>query len=149
MDSECEHNSAGPKEAPIAHSICEQFDELWQNGNDVDLVGFVQNFEQRLNESTLLELIRIDLDHRHFRRQQVSTSIYSTLLPGKSDLIQNLVCLNAPTETHRQAKLDFKVIGNYELLRLVGSGGMAEVYLARHRMLEGKNRLAIKGHSVR
>jgi serine/threonine protein kinase len=141
-------------------AVCDAFDGAWDGGQRPEIDRFLPQVEEAVRPLLLEELVRAELEWRCRRGEQPSTGEYAGRYPGCRDKLENwLAEARAGTQTWNQATATFSpaptpepfvvpatsrpaILGEYELLALLGQGGMGEVWKARHRRLD--NQVALK-----
>lgn len=126
--------------------IASQFEREWSKDQLVNFQEWIERISPPLRPKLLQELIKVDFDLR--------SDYFSGVLPSDyqeygASIVSQLSQLKREKE-HRGNESDgqsgkgvAKVIDNYELQERLGSGGMGEVFLARHRRFRNR-RFAVK-----
>ncbi len=110
--------------------VCTRFEAAWKSGERPRLEEHFSSIHQAGESSVLFkELLLLELDYRARSGEQPSADEYASRFPQQSDVVADV------WRDHRIADADLPEIAGYEVLRRIGRGGMATVYLARDRRL--------------
>ena len=130
-------------------AICDEFEESWKKDQPPNFGKFLVRVDDAHRDRLLRNLIEIDLELRQKYSLEVDSSDFESLGPKVVHLVESILhakqgstrpTIDIPPEdeisTLPPQKIDsegpFRRIDNYELMRLLGTGGMGQVYLARH-----------------
>jgi eukaryotic-like serine/threonine-protein kinase len=128
MKSDTAHGNATVHTLLRINQLCDEFEEALRAGRAPQLEAFVARFPA--NPDALLEhLIPIDLAYRRRRGELLTPDEYYARFP-QLDRTRLARLFRDVGEA-----LIPSVLGEYELVRPIGSGGMGVVYLARHRRM--------------
>jgi tRNA A-37 threonylcarbamoyl transferase component Bud32 len=120
--------------APLAgvmqHSLssCEAFKEALRRGDPPSFVGLLGNLQEPVRSETARNLLETLLT---YSRESGNTIDSDDLIRRNSEfehLIHEMLVSSSPAPTPRR-------LGDYELRRKLGGGGMGDVWLAIHRLL--------------
>lgn len=107
--------------------LCDEFEAAWKAGRKPSIEAFLARIPSFDRAELAGELIALDAEYRRIAGQNPSPDEYRSLLAP-----QALASL-FPTSPGRISLP--ATLGEYELSKRIGGGGMGEVYLARHRRM--------------
>lgn len=146
-------------EAQLAREqICDDFERAWNSKQRPDLRAFLARVPPAERPALLKELVQLDCEYRQARGEYAGQQEYRLALPEyeaqlatlELPLLRNWTAGAAEASTHvgrgDSASVGhapapplvkpIRVVGEYELFRELGRGGMGVVYLGRHRKLD-------------
>jgi serine/threonine protein kinase len=107
--------------------LCDEFEAAFREGKTPRLEAFLKRVGTNA-PAALEHLLPIDIEYRRRRGEQPSADEYAGRFP-KFDREKLNRFFQRPEEPFPPT------LGEYDLVRRIGSGGMAVVYLARHRRM--------------
>ncbi len=132
-------------------AICDRFEAAWISGSAPQIEDFLEPLPGGADNRLLLELVRLDLNHRLKQGEFPTLEEYAKRFPDQAALLRGSLVgplqtkfsehdatLPAATLLEPQAKTAAKPpersssrqIGPYKLLQKLGEGGMGTVYMA-------------------
>jgi hypothetical protein len=106
--------------------ICDDFEGEWRSGGRPQIEPFLQSAPEKWRANAFCELAEIELSYRFRGGESPRPDEYRGRFPEYTDLIDRLFRKTAAARR----------MGSYELLEVIGRGGMGVVYLAKHDMLD-------------
>ena len=128
--------------------LCDRFEKIWETTHPLSVEKFLEMEETRVGQETIDELIMVEVELRHAHQLPLSRQEFDKRFPDQSnavskafDLLAQAANAELATSHHdmssiqpaiRTAKDIPKQIGEFQLLRLLGSGAFGVVYKAQH-----------------
>jgi serine/threonine protein kinase/tetratricopeptide (TPR) repeat protein len=129
----CRDQTPLPLSSRLLEQVCTEFEAAWQYGQRPSMDDYLSRVPPGAREQLLRELTGLDVDYRRDAGEQPRWEDYRPwLVPECPDWLHGVLFGATPGAE------PVSRIGNYEILRELGRGGMGVVYLARQR---GLNRL--------
>lgn len=116
---------ASLSEAGHVDQICDEFEKSWQSGSQPRLEDYLARAPRGMEEGLFAELLQTELELRQKTGESVRLEDLNRRFPGRGEAVASVY--------RRVVRL--RRLGDYELLEKRGRGGMGEVYLARHTLL--------------
>ena len=105
-------------------ALCDEFASTWLDGGRPEIEGFLKRGLPDEQDQLLARLLEIELGNRQELGELPPVEEYCRRFPQHREAIESYFRTHVP---HR--------LGDYEILELIGQGGMGVVYRARHTLL--------------
>ncbi|MEZ6139111.1 MAG: serine/threonine-protein kinase [Zavarzinella sp.] len=141
----------------LIDQVCDEFEEIWDQQNQPVIEDYLQRVSFESQAALLSHLLQIELEYLQRHRVEVQLTDYQRRFPDHPEIITRVwQRVNCESDAEKlqlstnNAQPDvLPEVAGYDLLELIGKGGMGIVYRARH--LELNRIVALKmlqGHSA-
>ena len=109
--------------------LCDRFEMQWREGQQPQIETCLAELPGPRQAELFEALLLVELAYRGSRNEPIDRAAYDARFPAYKDRI-DAALRRTPDQTAPQ------VLGDYELVKMLGQGGMGAVYKARHVRLE-------------
>lgn len=125
----------------------DEFESKWLAGKQPMIEEFISELESPVRELALRELILLELE---LGGRSASAADFMARFPEHSGVVQECFAISTEVGSSVRSNLSSsrnslpggRILGDYEIIKQIGAGGMGQVYQARH--LRMKRTVALK-----
>lgn len=132
-------DSLSPEQMLVVNRYCDQFEQLWQQTQDVSLTDFYREVnctDKRARETLIEELVTLDIQYRRKYLLPARQGVYQSDFPTLRRSLFTWLSENAAARFLETNQLEpGQQIGDYVIEELAGCGGMGQVYRAKHSLM--------------